>query len=61
MRWQVYWWKAGKQFLVGDSHQIIDLIGNGKYFTRRYTASRRPKTLIHICSLAEFRVKGAKV
>jgi hypothetical protein len=55
MRWNVYYWKAGKQFLIGDCRQIIDLVGpSQKYFTRRYTLSRRPKTLTFICDLDTF-------
>lgn len=50
--WNVYWWKAGNQFVVGDSWQIVDLMG--RCFTRRYTASRRPKTLVLISSLETF-------
>lgn len=61
-RWNVYYWEAGKQFLVGDCRDIIDLVGpSQRYYTRRYTRSRRPKTLTLICDLNTFLVRSPSI
>ncbi len=52
--WQVYYWKARKQLVVGDRFgRIVDLFGE-YCFTVKYTASRRPTTLVHVCALKDF-------
>ena len=58
-RWRVYYWKAGKQFLIGDSWIIVDLLGT--CYTVRYTPSRRPKTLVELGELSKILPQAEKL
>jgi len=61
-RWRLYYWQAGNQFLIGDPRIIVDLFGDsGRYYTIRYTRSRRPKTLIDFGSIEMAKKKKNQV